>query len=148
MYMTKTARKGKWVIGTVLFVLLTNVFAPVRFIPAMLTLGLETSLWAPMEYSTLHGDFQIQQDGIIVKSYPWSIVSLYFNDYKACRPTSPDTVLYRLYTLKPYQFWDYLNYFIRPQWRLPYLPPDQIQPPLNPRPPSICPESTPDHPLR
>ncbi len=106
----------------------------------MLTLGQETSLWGPMEYATLHGEVRTYQDGIIVFGASWSNVLHRFKKYKECHPSSPDTTLYRLYTFKPYQFWDYLNYFIRPQWRLPYLAPDQIQPPLNPHPPSICPE--------
>jgi hypothetical protein len=100
MYMTKTARKGKWVIGTVLFVLLTNVFAPVRLIPAMLTLGQETSLWGPMEYATLHGEVRTYQDGIIVFGASWSDVLHSFKKYKECHPSSPDTTLYRLYTFR------------------------------------------------
>ncbi|GAB3895016.1 hypothetical protein GCM10028825_38310 [Spirosoma agri] len=112
----------------------------------MLTLGKEESLWGPMQYSTLHGELRTYQDGVIVKGYSWPNVIHRLNGYKECRPTSPDTVLYRLYALKPYQFWDYVNYSIEPRWRLPYLDPAQIQPPLNPKPPTLCPPNSPDYP--
>lgn len=142
----KTPKKSWWAISIIIFILLTNLFWPVRLIPAMLTLGKETSLWGPMEYATLHGEVRTYQDGVIVKGNSWPNVMHTLNGYKECRPTSPDTVLYRLYALKPYQFWDYLNYFTQPQWQLPYLDPNQIQPPLNPRPPTLCPPGSPDYP--
>ena len=142
----KITKKSLRYLATIFFIVLTNVFWPVRMIPAFLTLGKEKSLWGPMDYSTLHGELRTHQDGVIVKGYSWSNVVHTLNGYKRCRPTSPDTVLYRLYKLQPYQFWDYLNYFTRPQWQLPYLDPTQIQPPLNPKPPTLCPPDSPDYP--
>ena len=127
----------KLLISILAIILLTNFFFPARLI-LVIMLGRNNSIYAKHYYSTKHGYFVGADGGFFFKGDTWESVEREFNKYKGCHPTSPDTVLYRRFELKPWQFWDWLNYFYQPRWQLPYLQSTLMQSPSVEPPKSVC----------
>jgi hypothetical protein len=137
----KIRKRMVWLIALLLFILLSNVFLPVRWLVAIILPKEEAkSIEGIWLYTTRHGEFQRGQNGLLVLGNSYSRVLEGFNNYKRCHPNSPDTVLYRTYRLKIWQFWDWINYFTEPRWKHPYLDTIEINNRLNPTPYCTCPD--------
>ncbi|MBD2757070.1 hypothetical protein [Spirosoma validum] len=101
----------KWLIqllaGFLLIIFLANFFSPARYALGQF-LGRNNSIFSKRQYVTKHGYFAASEGGFFLKgaSETWEGVVSRFDRYKQCHPTSPDTVLYRRYQLRPWQFWD------------------------------------------
>lgn len=134
-------KKRLWLTGGILFfVILSNFFLPVRWIVAfILPEKQQESISGIWLYTTEHGEFQRGQEGLIVFSNSYERVTTGFDEYVKCHPTTPDNVLYRTFKLEPWQFWNWINYFIDPRWKYPYKDPSAIKAKLLTPPPSICP---------
>ena len=121
------------------FILLSNIFLPVRWIVGfILPKEKQKSIAGIWLYTTKHGEFKRGQDGLFIFSNSYERVVNDFTDYKRCHPTSPDTVLYRTFKLDPWQFWNWIDYYTNPRWKYPYLSPAEIEPKLHPSPQCIC----------
>lgn len=129
--------KIKLLMSILVIILLTNFFFPVRYVLGQM-LGRGNSIFAKHYYSTKHGYFVAALGGFFLKDGTWEDIETEFKQYKHCHPTSPDTVLYRRFELKPWQFWDWLNYFYQPRWQLPYLQSTLMQSPSVEPPKSVC----------
>ncbi|AQG78769.1 hypothetical protein [Spirosoma montaniterrae] len=139
-------RRRTWALVLIgLYLLMVNIFWPVRLLTGMFLNRISVpddtinTLVGELQCTTLHGDYKGFHGRGITFGNSFDNVEKRFEFYKQCHPTSPDTVLYRTYTFKPYMVWEVVAYFTLADWKLPYLPPNQVQPRLNPRPASICP---------
>ena len=144
-------KRRTWLLGRLaLYLLLLNGCVPVRTLTGIIVYSLGVPLPADMpqtlggqlQYTTLHGEFTAFQETGIIFSNTFEAVDTRFGHYKRCHPTSPDTVLYRTYSFKPYMFWEVGSYLTQPWWKLPYLPSDEVKPRLKPRPVNRCSDFT------
>lgn len=57
------------------------------------------------DYTTLHGEFHRLEGGLfpIKESYQYAINNQFYTE---CNPTSPDTIVYRTFRMRPLQFWN------------------------------------------
>lgn len=92
------------------------------------------------EYITLHGEFSAGEDNW--KGSSVEGIKKMHGNYLRCHPTSKDLQLYRTFKMQPEEFWNWLNYFTHPRYKLPYIEKKQIL--YAKRPPTICPELYPD----
>ena len=146
-------KRRTWLLGTIaLYLLMINGCVPVRVLTGIVVSLLEIplpqnmpqTLSGQLQYTTLHGEFTAFQETGIIFSNTFKAVDNRFQDYKRCHPTSPDTVLYRTYSFKPYMFWEVGSYLTQPWWKLPYLPANEVKPRLKPRPVRPCPDEQED----
>ena len=138
-------KKRTWLlIVTGLYLLLVNTIWPARMLTAMILdwVGVPghalIGLSGDLQYTTLHGEYTNHQETFIIFSNGWETVWSGFQNYKRCHPSSPDTVLYRTYSFKPYMFWEVGSYLTQPWWKLPYLLPEQVKPRLKLQPINTC----------
>lgn len=150
MQLLKLKRRTWLLVAICLYLLLVNTLGIVRLLTGMAIGAMgapdraTNTLVGNLQYTTVHGEYTGFQERGILFSNTFEDVNNRFQLYKRCHPTSPDTMLYRTYRFEPYMFWEVGAYLTQPEWKLPYLAPDQVQSRLNPKPVNRCPNEQED----
>jgi hypothetical protein len=72
------------------------------------------------EYQNKDGSFKYQE--IPGQSLDFEVAQIRWNRFKSENPNNPNQTLYRTFSIKPWQFWEWWQFIVHNErYRLPYL---------------------------